>query len=104
MLVTFHCPVYPDIVMFGDVAQRLLELMGHSGTVPGALAADDVPVALARLRRALEEHGEEPAEELPPEERERDPQRRPVRLSQRAFPLLELLEAAAAAGKPVSWR
>ena len=40
MLVTFSCPAYADITMFGDVAVRLLQLMGHSGTVPGALLAD----------------------------------------------------------------
>ena len=34
MLVTFSCPAYANIMMFGDVAVRLLELMGHSGTVP----------------------------------------------------------------------
>jgi hypothetical protein len=34
MLVTFSCPVYANITMFGDVAVRLPELMRHSGTVP----------------------------------------------------------------------
>ena len=36
--------------MFGDVAVTLIKLMGHSGSVPGAILADDVPDALARLR------------------------------------------------------
>jgi len=39
-LVTFSCPAYADITMFGDVAVRLLELVGYSGTVPGDLLAD----------------------------------------------------------------
>jgi hypothetical protein len=34
MLVTFSCPAYASITMFGDVAVRLLKLMGHSGTGP----------------------------------------------------------------------
>ena len=50
MLVTFTCEAYADITMFGDVAQHLLTLMGHSGTVPGAILAEDVPAALHRLR------------------------------------------------------
>jgi hypothetical protein len=54
MLVTFSCPAYADITMFGDVAVRMLKLMGHSGTVPGALLAEDVPAALERLRSAIE--------------------------------------------------
>jgi len=53
MLVTFSCPAYADITMFGDVAVRMLKLMGHSGTVPGALLAEDIPAALARLRSAM---------------------------------------------------
>ena len=53
MLVTFSCPAHADITMFGDVAIRLLELMGHSGTVPGALLAEDVAAALARLEAAV---------------------------------------------------
>jgi hypothetical protein len=37
MLVTFTCKAYADITLFGNVAVSLLRLMGHSGTVPGAL-------------------------------------------------------------------
>ena len=37
MLVTFSTSAYADITMFGDVALRLLKLMGHSATVPGAM-------------------------------------------------------------------
>ena len=49
MLVTFSCSAYADITMFGDVAVRLLKLMGHSGTVPGAILAEDVQAALECL-------------------------------------------------------
>jgi len=63
MLVTFTCEVYSDITMFGDIAQRLLTLMGHSGTVPGAILAADVLSALDRLKSAIE--AEKP---VPPKE------------------------------------
>ena len=46
MLITFTCPVHADITMFGDVGAHLLKLMGHSGTVPGAIKAEDVYAAL----------------------------------------------------------
>ena len=42
MIVTFKTKPYADITMFGDVAIHLLKLMGHSGTVPGAIVAEDV--------------------------------------------------------------
>ena len=56
MLVTFRTKRYANITMFGDVAKQLLELMGHSGTVPSAIKTEDVPAALARLESAIEQH------------------------------------------------
>ncbi|MEP6606140.1 MAG: DUF1840 domain-containing protein, partial [Nitrosospira sp.] len=54
MLLTFKSDAYADITMFGDVAQQLLKMMGHSGTVPGAILAKDVPTVLDRLTRAID--------------------------------------------------
>lgn len=105
MIVTFTTRAYADITMFGDVAVRLLRLMGHSGTVPGALRAEDVPAALASLRQAVQAHGDEAAPGPGRPAAEDEPGKEPaVNLSQRAFPLLELLQAAAAEDCSVSWR
>ena len=60
MLVTFKTEAYANITMFGEVAVTLLKLMGHSGTVPGALMAEDVPAALERLKAAVTEHPQTP--------------------------------------------
>lgn len=54
MLVTFTTDAYADITMFGDDALAMLKMMGHSGAVPGAILAADVPQALSRLTAALE--------------------------------------------------
>jgi hypothetical protein len=54
MLVTFTTKAYANITMFGDVAVTLLKMMGHSGTVPGAILAADVPAALSRLTAAID--------------------------------------------------
>ena len=100
MLITFSCPVYADITMFGDVAIRMLKLMGHSGTVPGALLAEDVPAALERLQAGVKS-----AEELPDSEESSDDENGEptVSLSHRALPLIELLGAAAKANRNVMW-
>jgi hypothetical protein len=102
MLVTFRTKAYADITMFGDVAKQLLTLLGHSGTIPSALSAEDVPAALARLEAALQERKAAEAAEAAPEPDDRDAPRR-VTLSQRAVPLLELLRAAAARNAAVMW-
>ncbi|WP_373508726.1 DUF1840 domain-containing protein [Thiocapsa sp.] len=106
MLVTFRTKAYADITMFGDVAVTLIKLMGHSGTVPGALMPEDIPAALARLKAAVADHADDP---LDPAPTARSPTREDgndgpyVSLAHRALPLMELLAAAAADGAYVMW-
>ena len=105
MLVTFRTKAYADITMFGDVAKQLLELLGHSGTIPSAIKAEDVPAALARLESGLEQRTAAEAADEPEGDRGRDDYDAPrrVTLFQRAWPLLELLRAAAANKADVTW-
>lgn len=95
MLVRFDSKV-GMITMFGDVATKLLRMMGQSGSVPGAILAADIPAAVQRLRQGV---GMAPRESA---ERDADAEP-PVNLSQRAFPLIELLERAAKSGADVIW-
>lgn len=102
MLVKFQTRAsYGSITMFGDVAVKLLKLMGHRGTVPSAILPEDIPEALHRLRTAIaaEEAAadDEPATEIDTEEGHH------VSLRTRAFPLLEMLEAAEEEQVPVMW-
>lgn len=100
MLVTFSTPVYANITMFGDVAIRLLKLMGHSGTVPGALLAEDVQPALERLQAGVKLAEAPPGSEGAAEGEDGE---RVVSLAHRALPLIELLAAAAKANRNVMW-
>lgn len=59
MLITFRSKAWSNITMFGDSALMLLNMMGHSGTVPGALRAGEIPAALVRLEQALKTAGPE---------------------------------------------
>lgn len=102
MLVTFTCPAYADITLFGDVAVQLLKLMGQSGRVPGALLAEDVPAALERLAAAVEASRQAPQPQQGGEDE--DEENEPViDLAHRAWPLIELLRAAAKADVNVMW-
>ena len=100
MLATFRTPVYIDITMFGDVALTLIQHMGHSPTVPSAIAAEDVPHALERLRAAIESKG---GDTLPPVPEDSRSNEEKVSLAHRALPLVQLLEAAAKAETYVMW-
>ena len=93
--------------MHGEPAVELLKLMGHSGTVPGAIPASDLPAALERLRAGLELSGDtapvtgEPeASGDADEEAERAP---PVSLNTRAVPLLEMLDTAVKGKSGLMW-
>ena len=94
MLVTFHSEAWSSIIMTREIAVTLLKMAGHSGTVPSAILAADIPAALARLdqglavaepvaavqkqaARAAEDAGEPP----------------PVGIRLRAFPLIQMLTA-----------
>jgi hypothetical protein len=103
MLVTFHSRAYADITLFGDVAQTLLRMMGHSGTVPGALPAEDIPAARGRLQTALVAQQADAAAEPPDEEEDDEEREEAPPLGLRALPLLELLDASARAGCDVMW-
>jgi len=100
MLVTFKADV-GDITMFGDVALTMLKMMGHSATVPGAILAADVPMALSRLKAALD------AEKAPPpdedEGEDKDVDEPVVNMANRGLPLINLLTAAAEADCNVMW-
>ena len=100
MLVTFSCEAYADITMFGDIAKSMLTMMGHSATVPGAILADDVPSALARLQDALEVQENLPETDSSSQDEEDEDD---VSLAHRALPLVELLEAAASRHCDVMW-
>lgn len=101
MLVTFKTSVHPDIIMFGDIAKQLLKMMGHSGTVPSAMIADEVPAALDRLRHAVD--GGRADEAQKPRDNAEQADDQSVSLKYRALPLIELFSAAARKHCDVMW-
>ena len=108
MIVTFQSAAAGDVIMFGDVAKRMMKLMGKDETDKGIVTVEQLPDAIARLKAAIEEDKRQRAsvheEDLPQTERGGNGSSRPyVTLTQRAVPLLELLEWALKKQKPVVW-
>ena len=97
MLVRFRSDA-GDMITFGDAAVTLLKMMGQSGSVPGAILAPDIPVALARLQSAIGTH-----REAPRAGKTNDQGEPPVSLRQRAFPLIELLQRAVSKSADIIW-
>ena len=98
MLITFKTKSYANITMFGDVATKMLEMMDHGTSVPGAIISEDVPQALTNLRNGLESVMEvvEPAGDA-------DDDQPAVSLHTRAVPLIELLQSAIDDENHVRW-
>lgn len=104
MLVRFKSEV-GGFVMFGDVAVKLLRMTGHSGTVPGAIGADDMAQALERLEQQVRAHEDKNGEGRADESNANDDEQAepPVALAQRAFPMLDLMRRAAAEPCAIQW-
>lgn len=100
MLITFSSRSSADIMMFGDIAVHLIKLMGHSGTIPSALTAEDVPAALAVLEAAMEAAKQVIEPELSADDNE---EVTPVSLQHRALPLIKMLQIAVQDKSYVMW-
>jgi len=98
LLVTFTTDAYADITMFGDVALKMLKMMGHSATVPGAILAEDIPAALDQLTIAIN------AEKISPQIQGEDGDEQVVSMAHRGLPLINLLSAAIKANCNVMWK
>lgn len=108
MLITFSSDVYPDVVLFGDVAKVFLKIMGERDEPPGILRGENIRLAAERLQTWLGTVPEEKELDSKEEDAAKDDdaagRKNPVGLRKRAFPLLELLEIAYRKGSDVIWR
>lgn len=108
MLLTFKSAADADVIMFGDVAKKLVEILGKDPQdAKGIVTVEQLPGAIARLRAAIEAEKAGPGGQAQDEDEEEDPERRgmaaPVNLAQRAWPLLSMLELSQKEGVPVTW-
>ena len=104
-MITFRSEVGPDVMMFDDIAHRMMDLLGKERTERGVVTVEQLPAAIAALKEAIAKdraaQKAQPEAEDEGDEETRAP--RPVSLAQRALPLVELLEISLARGKPVTW-
>jgi hypothetical protein len=112
MLLTFKSRTSADVIMFGEQAQQLIELIGKADSpAKGIVTVEQLPGAIAALRAAIDDDKaqQQAAREAAAEDEadENDPEQRgmaaPVGLAQRAWPLLDMLETAQREGVPVVW-
>lgn len=112
-LVVFRSKAAGEIFMFAETARRIFEIIGKAEAPRGVITTEQVPDALARLSAAVEQ---EKAQLREAAQRRQDADRRgaadssddatgarAITLGQRAFPLIEMLDAARRKRVEVTW-
>lgn len=109
MIYEFKSKATGTVVMTAPVAERLLAIIGKAPGPQGIITVQQMPGAIAALEQAVAQEkaadndpagddGLEDANEI-----DRPDPNRSVSLSQRAFPMLEMLREAHAKDRDVTW-
>lgn len=116
MLITFSSKSRGEILMLGKHALEVLKALGRDyETLPeqGVITHEQLPAAIERLKKAMHrDEAENPTPSYEEEDRREEnfedkphPVQEPVNLARRAYPLLEMMEAALADKEDeVVWR
>ena len=109
MLITFRSKAGGDVLMLSEHALPLLQAAGKPADVSaerGVFTAEQLPAAIQSLEKAIhaapglpDEDDQDDDDDEPPVH----PVSQPVALAQRAYPLLDLMRRAQAAGHNVTW-
>jgi len=110
MLYTFRSKATADLLMLGPNGDELLHIIGKTVTPKGILILADIPAAIRALEVAIARADEQSrlataddAKEATDDEDPREDKVPPVGLRQRAWPMVEMMKAASAAGEPITW-
>lgn len=104
MIITFKSKAAGDVIQFGEVAKRLLGIIGKDPeSTTGIITVEQLPDALARLKAAVAAERAELGGRSRYDDEEKQGKPPAITLSQRAVPLIELMEYALRDKAPVTW-
>lgn len=102
-LIKFQSPTQGSVIMFGQDARTLLDTLGLPDQ--GEIKMAQLPAYLAKLKAAVEtDKAANPI--IWPEDIDSDSDEKPpviVRFSQRAAPMIQLMERCISATESISW-
>jgi hypothetical protein len=103
MLITFQSRASPDVVMLRDLAHYLLGLVGKRLDERGVIMHDELPGAIGRLEAAITEDATAEATVEPLHCSAGNHRESRNRLSQRAWPLLDMMREARKSDADIIW-
>lgn len=106
MIYEFKSRATGPLIMTQSVAERMLQIIGKSAGAKGIITADSLPAAIQALESAIaaekaqapHQGASEPGPHATPEE-----EAAAISLAQRAFPMIQMMKAAGAAQKDITW-
>jgi Domain of unknown function (DUF1840) len=105
MIYKFKSKAAGDLIMMGPSGDQVLRIIGKEPAPQGIIEAPAMAVAVAAIERAVadEEAAREQAEREAKAEGRTLAPREGVSLRQRAWPMVEMLRRAQAAGQDIVW-
>ncbi|MGB7183466.1 MAG: DUF1840 domain-containing protein [Burkholderiaceae bacterium] len=103
MIYEFTSRATGSIILTEPVGNTLLEAIGREPGKSGVITVDQMPDVIAKLEALSAANPTEPLDEQTKRGVFDSRADIPVSLSQRAFPLIEMLQEALKAGKEVTW-
>lgn len=111
MLIIFKSKSSPELLMYQEHAQRILDLL-HKSATRGVITAAEAPDALAVLEREVALSRQHPEQDIEhdahahqkdDDEGAEHAQHQKVSFSARAYPLMEMLRTAKTEGHNITW-
>ena len=105
MIYKFKSKAAGDVIMLGASGDDVLRTIGKSPAAQGIVEVADMPAAMQAIEAAItaDESAHERAGQDARSGGQSAPSRDGVSLRQRAWPLVEMMKRAHAAGEPIVW-
>ena len=113
-LITFKSKAAGEIFMFRETAEKIFKIIGKPLGLRGVLTPEELPLAIDKIKlemeeekkylkaiRAKEDQDFRQGKELDKEKT--NPIEAPVFFTQRAYPLLEMMQLSLKDNQPVMW-
>jgi riboflavin synthase len=99
MIYKFKSKACGDVIMLGASGDQMLRIIGKEPAAQGIIEVAVMPLAMVAIERAVAADEAARAQN----DASQPPPRDGVRLHQRAWPLLEMMKRAHAAGNDIVW-